>query len=492
MFKNMFKRSWLSIIRKPSRTIILGLVLFAMANLVLSAIAIKSAVRESTAYAKNSIGGTVYLQPDMDKIREQMETSGQRRPGETVRIVRPTVPLNIATEIANEKDYVRDYSWSVRATAEAVNYDLVESENNAPNGGAMMRPTAGGGGFLIGGDGTTVVINGINSYAFIEQVEAGTMTIKDGNFFDETTNGQVMISVDLSDENDLKTGDKIKLKNTSTNKNVEVEIIGIYDVTDERFDVNAIYTNIDVAMKFLDEESYNGGNVGLQSVRFFMNNAEYADDFIHKMNSKFPELHESNLALSVDDSSYQTMVGPIEQVGSFANTILQIVVIASAVIVTLVVMINVKDRRYEMGVLLSMGATKLNIAGQIVVELIFIGTMGFVLSIGTSSVLAQNIGDGLLNGQVANSQKEAEQNFGRPGTAVGMGQARNRGPVQIGGFGENMNSDAEIIDEIDVKVSSENYALLFIIGYGVIIASLVVPTIGVFRFQPKIILTGKE
>jgi ABC-type transport system, involved in lipoprotein release, permease component len=345
---------------------------------------------------------------------------------------------------------------------------------------------------LIGGDGTTVVINGINSYAFIEQVEAGTMTIKDGNFFDETTNGQVMISVDLSDENDLKTGDKIKLKNTSTNKNVEVEIIGIYDVTDERFDVNAIYTNIDVAMKFLDEESYNGGNVGLQSVRFFMNNAEYADDFIHKMNSKFPELHESNLALSVDDSSYQTMVGPIEQVGSFANTILQIVVIASAVIVTLVVMINVKDRRYEMGVLLSMGATKLNIAGQIVVELIFIGTMGFVLSIGTSSVLAQNIGDGLLNGQVANSQKEAEQNFGRPGTAVGMGQARNRGPVQIGGFGENMNSDAEIIDEIDVKVSSENYALLFIIGYGVIIASLVVPTIGVFRFQPKIILTGKE
>lgn len=41
MIKSMFKRAWLSISRKLSKTIILIIVMFIMANLVLASIAIK-------------------------------------------------------------------------------------------------------------------------------------------------------------------------------------------------------------------------------------------------------------------------------------------------------------------------------------------------------------------------------------------------------------------------------------------------------------------
>jgi len=59
MFKNMLKRSWLSIRRKPSRSAILIVILIVMANMLLATVAIKNSVAKSTQYAKEQIGGTV-------------------------------------------------------------------------------------------------------------------------------------------------------------------------------------------------------------------------------------------------------------------------------------------------------------------------------------------------------------------------------------------------------------------------------------------------
>ena len=73
MFKNMLKRSWLSIRRKLGRTIILTLIFFIMANLVLAAITVKSAVNAQMDYAKSTLGGTVAIQADMSAIREKQK-----------------------------------------------------------------------------------------------------------------------------------------------------------------------------------------------------------------------------------------------------------------------------------------------------------------------------------------------------------------------------------------------------------------------------------
>ena len=71
--KNMIKRSWLSIKRKSGRTVLMVALFFIMANLVLSTIIIKTAVNAQMDYAKASLGGTVSLSADMDKIREEQK-----------------------------------------------------------------------------------------------------------------------------------------------------------------------------------------------------------------------------------------------------------------------------------------------------------------------------------------------------------------------------------------------------------------------------------
>ena len=83
MFRNMLKRSWLSIHRKLGRTIVMILIFFMMANLVLASITIKSAVGAQMDYAKETLGGTVTIQADMDAIREsqkaEMESGADRK-----------------------------------------------------------------------------------------------------------------------------------------------------------------------------------------------------------------------------------------------------------------------------------------------------------------------------------------------------------------------------------------------------------------------------
>jgi len=501
MFKNMLKRAWLSTIRKPTRSIILATLFFVMANMILATVVIQSSVNRSIDYAKETLSGIVYLQPDMEAIRERamanMPNPSQGQPT-SIRIGRPDIPVDMVNDIADSK-YVKDYTYGISGRADANGFDPIESDNGMS------------GGMMIGGNGSftrsramgNMTILGINSFAFVAGVDSGDVKLADGNIFDETTNNSVMISYGLASENGLKVGDTIRLDTVSMGEEAEVRtieltIIGIYDTTADNADPNTIYMNTETAAQFnLEGSGEVPDNYSVQNVKYYLTNAEYKDAFIAEANDKYPNLADDDLTLNIDDSAYQQMAGPIESVGSFAAVILFIVVIASVAIITLIVTINIKDRRYEMGVLLSLGATRKNIIGQIALELVAVATVGLILSIGTSTFLAQAMGDSMLSSQISMNEQRSETNFGRGMNASGQqgggrpmtSQRMGGGPINIMG---GSNSDAEPIDEIDISASLSDYLILFISSYIIIAVSLIIPSINILRYQPKTILTGKE
>lgn len=489
MFKNMLKRSWLSTTRKPSRAVIVGLILFAMANLVLASIAIKGAVNESMAYAKSSLGGTVYLQPDITKLREQAQSADGTTPtpGARLSLMRPEIKVSTVESLA-DSSYVKDYTYSVNGRAKASGFAPIEQDTSGP-GGVMRFNAQDEANTALESD---VSVQGINSYAFISQVEAGTMQLSSGTYFDESTDNKVIISYDLANSNGIKVGDTITLQNVYTEKSYPLEVTGIYDLSEEdSFGAmlgNEIYMNVKTAAQFMSEENYANGDYSVSNIRYFLTSSEYADAFIKEANDKYPTLADENLTLSIDTSAYEQMVGPIESVGSFATTILWIVIVASIAIVTLIVAINVKDRQYEMGVLLSLGASKINVIGQIFVELLIVGSLAFIGSMATSTLLAQNMSKGLLDSQIAASKAESENNFGRPGAAIGGKRVAGGGIF----FGGQMNGNSEAISEINISVSPTDYLILFAIGYGIILVSLLLPSWNIVKYQPKTILSGKE
>ncbi len=471
MKKSMVKRAWLNITRKKNKSIILFIIMFVIANLVLASLAIGNAVDESTEYAKESLGSEIYLNADMEKLRGEMTSSDGSFNRESMSsFARPEINSNMVEDIANS-EYVKDYTYSLYASFEAENFSLIESDTENSGNSGMM-----------GGIERPDTITGVNSYAFIPGVESNIIEITEGTYFDETADDSIIISYELAEENEVAVGDILELKNTETEEIFSYEIIGIFMASEEGYE-NSIYMNIESASKLLTEEDYNNGDYTVSSVIYYLNNPENVDKFIDEASEKY-DLEEMSLTLDIDNSAYEQMAGPLESVGSFSTTIMIVVIIAAVLIIALIINNNIKDRKYEMGVLMSLGATKLNIIGQILLELVVVATVGFILSIGTSSIIANAMSDSLLSSQLEMNEEQSTNNFGRPsgGSMMGGGMTAMQGS----------NSDVEVIDEIDVNVSAAEYLTLFLLGYGVVIVAMSMPAINIMKYEPKTILTGRE
>ncbi|MDD2518644.1 MAG: FtsX-like permease family protein [Bacilli bacterium] len=492
MIKSMFKRAWLSITRKFNKTVILVITMFVMANLVLASIAIKNAVNESTEYAKETLGSVVHLSVDMNKVREEamskidLNTNGERM---RMQLQRPIIYVEMVSSIA-DSSYVKDFTYGINANAKEGNFIAVETDNRSGMPFNLNNSFYG-----------NIQITGINSYAFINEVQNKSMELITGSYFDENTNDKIIISNELATNNNLKVGDKIKLINEEINfenynprsdvepeilnsKEIELEVIGIYDINKDNFNANVIYMNVETAAKFLKDSDYNDGNYGVENISYFLNNPEKAEEFIKETENKYPSLSDDKLKLEINNEDFDKMAGPIEQVGSFADTLFWIVIIASILIITLIINNNIKDRKYEIGILMSLGGTKLNMITSFLLELIIICTVGFTLSIGTSYFVADTMGKNLLESQIKMSEEQTDNNYGRPTSRGGNFQFRNNKIMN--------NSNVETIDNIDVTVSINDYAILFIIGYLVSGIAMIIPSINILKYEPKTILTGRQ
>lgn len=494
MIKNMFKRSWLSIYRKPTKSTILMLIMFIMANLVLSALVIKSGVEEQIAYAKETLGSEVYLSADMDSLF-QSGMMGQREPGSQGEkdqssmssISRPELNINMVLDIANSS-YVKDLYYRTSGSANGGSILAYES-NDSSFGMGGSRPTMNRGDFSI---------HGINTMAYSDEITSNILSLYEdengnsGSFVDEYTDNQVNVSYELAEANGLSIGSIITLINVYTDTEEEFEVIGIFTANASGYE-NYIYMNVATSSKLLSEVAYNNGDYTIASAVYYLNNPDDFDAFTNEVNNVY-DLSELSLTLDIDTTAYDQMAGPIEQVGSFADTILIAVVIASVFIISLMITNSIKDRKYEMGVLMSLGAPKTNIISQIFLELAVVTTIGFVLSIGTSYFIASSLSDSILENQLS-IEESSTNTFNRPGMSNTGGM--NSGNSMLGGNGmigsnNNSTSNVDAIDEIEISVSFSDYAYLFLIGYLIAFISMIIPSFNIVKYEPKTILTGRE
>lgn len=475
----MFKRAWLSVKRKKTKSIILFLFLFIISNLVLSAISIKNATTESMNLAKKSLGGEVSLSMNMEKLRnnfmdnkEEPSIDDKKENMEKMhdKMDESNITKSDVDKLKNIK-YVKDIKYTFSVDGEESSFKLYSNstEEDGENKDFPKRDNMN----------NSLQIEAINTFKLQDDYVNKTIELTEGEAFDEDDNDTVIISYELANSNNLSINDKIKVKDSSGNEH-ELTIIGIYQNTDSRGfnNYNKIYINTSTGEKFLSEDDYNNGNYKVSSAIFYLDNPENSDKFISKAKKLITDLDDRYLKLGIDKESYEQMVSSLEGVSKFSNTILIVVVLASIVVISLMVINSLKDRNYEIGVLLSLGEKK--IVGQFIIELILIATIAFVLSIGSSSLISQKLADTVLESQ---NKVENKMNDSRQG-----GRGNDFSPF-------NMNkgkSNVKVIDEIDVNVNKEDIGLLFIVGYGIIFISMIVPSIKIINSDPKDILSRRE
>ncbi|HDK7136773.1 TPA: ABC transporter permease [Clostridium botulinum] len=484
---NFLKRAMLSISKKKIKSLILFVVLLVIANMVLVGLSIQTATKKSTELAREKLGSDVTLKVNDQKFMEQRRNNKEEGSSS-----RPSLTTDIADTL-KDNEHVTQYNYISSSFGLAKNFENVKNEDSSDDTNSKEKPK---GMFKMGGSDVTTMpeisFSGTIATNLLSDFKDGDSKIAEGRGItkDDAGKNVAVIEKNLAKENSLKVGSKIQVASVDENTTLELEVVGIYEAnSDEGTNdnrnmdflnpYNKIYMPYDVVSKVSTGDSTNS----ITSAVYFMDNADNIESF--KEYAKNKKIDLETYTLDANDQLYTQMVGPIENVGSFSKTLVATVSIAGAMILVLIIALSLKDRKYEIGVLLSLGESKFKVISQLIVEVLLVASIAFATSAFTGNLAANKIGDTLLANEIEvteSSSAQENQNFGGRGTmAVGPGRMNS-----------NVTKNADVVKEIDVSVTSKDLEKLAGIGLLIVIASAAIPTISVLRFSPKTILSKRE
>lgn len=408
--------------------------------------------------------------------------------------------------------------------------DTSSDSSNNPFGGGMGFPGDGGKMDMFASSDFSVI--GYSSDNSMTAFKEGTASIVDGGtMFDEgTSNLDCVISEELAIYNDLSVGDTITLLNpTLESETYELTIVGFYtssannDFSMSMFSnnqdpANQIYMSATALQTILDKSESNSTTVtdentgdetesairgSLSGTYVFANTEEY---YAFEEDVRTLGLDESYTVSSPDLNAFENSLTPLNTLSTMAGWFLIVILIIGAIILVVLNIFNVRERKYEVGVLTAMGMKKWKVATQFMCEILIVTMVAIVIGACIGAVSSVPVTNALLAGQVESQntqQTEREQNFGRPGNFGGgfpdgdmPSDMPSDIPSDMGGGNnpfENMfGGAANYITEVN---SAMNLTVVFqMLGVGLfltLVASMA-SVLFIMRYDPLKILANRD
>ncbi|KHK16737.1 ABC transporter permease [Listeria monocytogenes SHL005] len=499
---NFFKRAWLSMKARKGRSVLQLIIFTVVCVLILSGFTIQSAADKASELAREQLGGTVTLTVDREKqmqaMRDEAASSDSSSTESKPQFESSPIDVSDANELA-KLNHVASYNYYSSTQALASGFDPIESSGDTSSSSdetSTTTETQGPGG---GQGGPQMVdadlsISGLLDSATSTDFEAGTSELTSGVAITSADKDKnvAMVEENLAEENDWKVGDSFTVTSSDGNTKVTLKIVGIYKTTDSGSDMAQNFSFLNpynkVYVPYTVANTIKGSNYKntVDSAVYTMDDAANISAF-EKEAKKVDSIDWDTFKLDANDTLYQQMIGPINSVASFSKNVVYIVSIAGALILGLLVMMQVRDRKYEMGVLLAIGEKRGKLIAQFFVEILIVALVSFGLAAASSHYVAQLAGNQLLAQQNSSTNETTTSTENRgPG---GSGQGGS------GGFGEsvsNLTKNTEQIKELDIQVTLEDMLKMGGIGIGIAFISVLLPAALVLRMNPKTILTKQE
>ena len=398
-------------------------------------------------------------------------------------------------------------------------------------GGGMGFPGGsfgGGKGMFSSSDFSVIGYSSDSSMtAFID----GTASVLEGGtmFEEGTTEKECVISEELAIYNDLAVGDTIILTNPSVETEAyELKIVGLYtssannDFSMSMFGksqdpANQIYMSAAALQTILDASdevstTITDENTGRESDSAVT--GSISATYVFANTEKYYAFEEEVRTLGLDDSytvsspdlaAFENSLTPLNTLSTMAGWFLIVILIIGAIILVVLNIFNVRERKYEVGVLTAMGMKKWKVAAQFMCEILVVTMIAVIIGAGIGAVSSVPVTNALLAGQVEsqNSQQtQMDENFGRPGNFGGGMPGMPGGdmpadvPDNIGGGNnpfENMFGGA--VDYVTEVNSAMNLTVVLqMLGVGLLltlVASMASVSF-IMRYDPLKILANRD
>ena len=479
---NFLKRALLSVTSRKGKSFLQIIVFSVIFVLVLSGLSIQSAAQVSGDLARQKLGGEVTLQVDMEKVREQQQESGERTRFQSV-----PISVDTASELL-DYSHVTGYNFYVSTNGLAKDFEPIgneEEEDTETEGTTAERAPKG----MPGGMQADVSIQGVAYTDSVSDFMDGTSSIVEGRHLTEEDLDQnvILIEKTLASENELVVGDKMTVQTSDESNSLELEIVGIYETSSTGSDQGMMFSFMNpynqlyvpyTAASALKGEDYAGT---IDSAIYYMNDPENIDSFVEEASAN-SSIDFDTFKLDANDQLYQQMVGPIENVAAFSGNVVYLVSIAGAIILGLIVMMSIRERKYEMGVLLAIGEKRWKLIGQFIAEIVIVAVLALGIATVSGNLVANQLGEQLLSQELQDTENsQTPDSFG----GRGMGFGRVMGVT-------TQSQTVEPVDEINVEVTAGDLRMLGVIGLLIAVLSAILPSLTVLRLQPKAILTKQD
>ena len=358
---SIFNRAYLYIIRKKVRSSILFLIVTLISFFLLSGSVLNTTV--------NNISKNLYKDVNFGFNIESVDKSNKEIEKDTLKKIEELKGITT-------KNYI--FSKPVNVEGKKV---VQENQNITLND-------------EIKNNSNLVMLNGITASKSNIDFKSEVLKLEKGRHIEENDKNKIMIHEKFAQLNNVNLGDKIKL--SQEGKILELEIVGIYsgektntfNGLSSDFIENTVYTDY----KSSQELSNLIANNKVTSVEYGVDDPTKLDDVIKAVEN----LGINNLMVSKSNKNYELVTSSVESITKITNMIRIGSVVVGVVILSLILMFLVRERTYEIGILLSLGTSKVNLVLQFIVEVILVTIFGLMIALGieivTIKYLASNVG----------------------------------------------------------------------------------------------------
>lgn len=523
-----------SISRSKGRNILIAIIVLTIAVSSCVALAIKKAANDAKESGLDSTNITASIGLDRQKMMESAQgstSSGSQPDMSSLRdLLAQYKDLSLEEQLAYAKsDLVKNYyytrSTALDGTGELSPYSTEEEKSTGSTGGTFGSAESAGPGSDKNGASNKITFGGITMGDFnltgysaeeaMTKFVSGTSKVTSGQMFDVNSSAfECLISSELAAFNNLSVGDTITLSNpNNTVETYTFTIVGIYtesSTTNSEGTMHfstaqdsanlicisggAMQTLLDgsaasaVVSKDTDGNETSTALTGqLSGTYVFANKANY-DAFAEELKAK--GLSDYYTLSSSDVSQYEASLIPLENLSNFATTLLWIILGVGAVVLVVINVFNIRERKYEVGVLTAIGIKKSKVALQFVTELLCVTLLAILVGVGIGAVVSVPITNNLLASQVEQQQAQnsaQNTNFGRPST----GGTQSTGQTTIGGKTQN-NVAVSYLTQVNATIDFTIVLQLIGIGMVLTIISSLAAVVFVLRYEPLKILANRS
>lgn len=198
--------------------------------------------------------------------------------------------------------------------------------------------------------------------------------------------GKVLVHEALAKKNQWKIGDKVSLKVLGEEKELELFIQGIftgkkqekYTGMSSDFSENMMFTDYATMAQIFGKKKL------VTSLKILVSDSEKLATLKAEMNKK--SVQSEDYEISEEENQFSGMVESLDMVKQMISMMILAVIGAGIIVLSLVLILWVRERMYEIGILLAIGRSKMKIMGQFILELILISLPAMILAVILGSI----------------------------------------------------------------------------------------------------------